>query len=361
VFCTLKKSLSETAHLQILNQACKKILKTDASDFAVRAYLYQIKDEQKKSITYWFRKLSELKKRYKIHDKKLLAIMKALQDWRSYLVNISKPIQIFTDHKNLRNFATIKQLNQQQIHWVEQLADFKFQIHYKKNNENDDADTLNRWSDHKEVKMIHTEILCKDKKETLTKGLAATFKVKNAFLMNDKLIKVCYDSWADEHLEVKCTEDLVWRRCNISDLYNQITEYIARCDSCWHNKIQRDKHYNEVTQLNTLDVLWESVIMNFIMKLLKFKDSAWKVRFNSILIIVNKLMKYMMFISFREITTALVLMYIILWELISNHELSKKFITDRDKLFMSKFWEMLTAELRVKHKMLMIYHLQTDK
>jgi len=59
------------------------------------------------------------------------------------------------------------------------------------------------------VKTIHTEILHKDKKETLIKGLAATFKIKNAFLTDNKLIKVCYDSRADRHLEVKCTEDLV--------------------------------------------------------------------------------------------------------------------------------------------------------
>jgi len=57
--------------------------------------------------------------------------------------------------------------------------------------------------------MIYVEILCKDKKETLIKDLAATFKMKNAFLMNNKLIKVCYNSRADEHLEVKCIEDLV--------------------------------------------------------------------------------------------------------------------------------------------------------
>jgi len=57
--------------------------------------------------------------------------------------------------------------------------------------------------------MIHAEILHKDKKETLIKGLAATFKIKNTFLINKELIKVCHDSRAGEHLEVKCTEDLV--------------------------------------------------------------------------------------------------------------------------------------------------------
>ncbi len=45
-FHALKKSLSKTAHLRILNLTCKKILKTNASDFAVGACLYQIKDEQ---------------------------------------------------------------------------------------------------------------------------------------------------------------------------------------------------------------------------------------------------------------------------------------------------------------------------
>ncbi len=87
------------------------------------------------------------------------------------------------------------------------------------------------------MKVIYTEILCKDKKKTLMKDLAATFKVKNTFLMNKELIKVCYDSRADRHLEVKWIEDLVWRRCNIGDFCNWITEYIVRCDSCWYNKI----------------------------------------------------------------------------------------------------------------------------
>ncbi len=61
---------------------------------------------------------------------------------------------------------------------------FEFQIHYKKNNENDDVDTLSRQLNYKEIKMIYAEILHKDKQETLIKDLAATFKMKNTFLIN---------------------------------------------------------------------------------------------------------------------------------------------------------------------------------
>jgi len=80
VFHTLKRSLSGTAHLRILNSTCKKVLKTDASDFAVDACLYQIKNEQQRLIVYQSRKLSEPEKRYEVHDKELLAIVKTLQD-----------------------------------------------------------------------------------------------------------------------------------------------------------------------------------------------------------------------------------------------------------------------------------------
>jgi len=82
----------------------------------------------------------------------------------------------------------MKQLNQQQVCWAEQLVNYEFQIHYKKSNENDEADTLSRQPDHEEVKKIHTEILSKDEKRILTKGLAATYKVKQAFLTDEELI-----------------------------------------------------------------------------------------------------------------------------------------------------------------------------
>ena len=110
---------------------------------------------------------------------------------------------------------------------------------------------MSRQPDHEEVKKIYIKILSEDDKGILTKGLAATYKVKQAPLTNEELIQVCHDDRVDEHLEVKRTEDLVQRRHNISNLKNQITEYIIKCNSCCRNKIQRDKRYDEITQLDT--------------------------------------------------------------------------------------------------------------
>jgi len=72
-------------------------------------------------------------------------------------------------------------------------------------------------------------------------------------------------------------------------------------------------------------------------KVVIIKEFSMKVTFNNILIIVNKLIKYIMFILFKETAMTSILTYIILKELFDNHELSKKFIIDRDKLFTNKF------------------------
>ena len=68
---------------------------------------------------------------------------------------------------------------------------------------------LSRYLDYKEVKVIYAEILHKNKQKALIKDLAAIFKIKNTFLTNKKLIKVCYNSWADEHLKVRYIENLI--------------------------------------------------------------------------------------------------------------------------------------------------------
>jgi RNase H-like domain found in reverse transcriptase len=38
---------------------------------------------------------------YNIHNKKLLAVIEALKEWRVYLEGSKYPIQIYIDHKNL--------------------------------------------------------------------------------------------------------------------------------------------------------------------------------------------------------------------------------------------------------------------
>jgi len=113
---------------------------------------------------------------------------------------------------------------------------------------------LSKQSDHEEVKKIHTEILSEDNKKILTKDLAATYKVKQAFLTDEELIQVCHNNRVNEHLEVKRTEDLIQRRHNISNLRDQITTRHTRCVMRvnyyeFHNKVINVKESGMRTEI----------------------------------------------------------------------------------------------------------------
>ena len=49
---------------------------------------------------------------YNIHNKELFVIITVFQTWRVYMEKVSE-ITVFTDHKNLVNFCTMKKLNWQ--------------------------------------------------------------------------------------------------------------------------------------------------------------------------------------------------------------------------------------------------------
>ena len=77
--------------------------------------------------------------------------------------------------------------------------------------------------------------------------------------------------------------------------------------------------------------------MNFIIKLSKSKDATIKEEYNMILIIVNQLTKYSHIIVFKEKYTAEQLRHIVMNRLIRYHEIPKKIISNRDKLFTSNY------------------------
>ena len=62
--------------------------------------------------------------------------------------------------------------------------------------------------------------------------------------------------------------------------------------------------YDKEQVMELFNVPWKKIIMNFITKLLKSKDSKTGIFFDLIMVVVNKLTKYFYFISFKEIFDA---------------------------------------------------------
>ena len=64
-------------------------MKTDVSDKVIAEILTQLqKDRKWKSAVYFLKTMSSEKMHYKIHDKKMLAVIRALQKWWDMLLNL---------------------------------------------------------------------------------------------------------------------------------------------------------------------------------------------------------------------------------------------------------------------------------
>ena len=56
----------------------------------------------------------------------MLAIVKCMRHWCHYLEGSRNPIQVLSDHDNLKTFMTTKALNHRQARWAELLANYDF-------------------------------------------------------------------------------------------------------------------------------------------------------------------------------------------------------------------------------------------
>jgi hypothetical protein len=75
--------------------------------------------------------------------------------------------------------------------------------------------------------------------------------------------------------------------------------------------------------------------MDFIIKLLPLEDLLIKIKIDLILTIIDRLLKYAIFILYLESTIVEQLVDIVIRELVSRFRILEEFITNRDKLFIS--------------------------
>jgi hypothetical protein len=81
-------------------------IEADGSGFATGTVLSQLLSEDNKwhPVAFLSKSLNEVERNYQIHDTEMLAIIRALEEWRHYLEGAKHSIEILTNHKNLEYF-----------------------------------------------------------------------------------------------------------------------------------------------------------------------------------------------------------------------------------------------------------------
>src|SRR6266581_4331300 len=150
-FENLKRSVTAAPVLISPNTSRPFHIEADSSDFATGAVLSQVSAEDKKwhLVAFLLKALSPVEQNYEIHDKEILAIIRALQEWRHFVEGAEHQCEIWTDHKNLEYFMTAKQLNRRQAQWSLYLARFDFVLHHKPGKTMGKPDALSCRADHR--------------------------------------------------------------------------------------------------------------------------------------------------------------------------------------------------------------------
>jgi hypothetical protein len=98
----LKRRFLKALILAIFNPEEHIVLEIDASDYAIGICINQLgKNKKLHLIAFYLRKMILAKINYDIHDKELLAVITALQEWKVYLKSSKYPVKVLTDYKNL--------------------------------------------------------------------------------------------------------------------------------------------------------------------------------------------------------------------------------------------------------------------
>src|SRR5258708_3061266 len=195
-FDALKKAVTSAPILTFPSQSGCFHLKCNTSNFATRGVLSQAQaDGMHQPITFMSKGFSDAERNYQIHNKEMLAIMCALDEWRHFLEGATEKFEILMDHWNLAYFRDTQKLNCQQVHWSLFLLHFTFSLWQQAGQVMGKPDALSWRSDHPHRK---------DDNANITLLPSDVFEVHN---MEATLV----DSGGDELVEC------IWRSMDYND------------------------------------------------------------------------------------------------------------------------------------------------
>ena len=115
-FDELKNRFTSAPILKHFTLGHESIIETDSSDYVVARVLSQYHDNPVGKrllhpVAFYSRRMNPAECNYEIHNKELLAIIVAFEEWRRYMISSPEPIKVITDHNNHEYFTTTKALN----------------------------------------------------------------------------------------------------------------------------------------------------------------------------------------------------------------------------------------------------------
>ncbi len=202
-FQTLKQLICEELVLLMPKLEQPFELEVDASNYAIGATLNQ-KDDLGRwhPVAYYSTTLSETERNYNIYDKELLAIVKSLQHWRSYLTGAPHQIVIHMDHSNLLYWKEPRKISRRIAREFQELQEYNFILKHIVGTKNARADALSRCPDYdtgegdnENIVVLPSQVFIKLANDEPIEEVNTCSKINMSNLENEDTIK----KWANTY------------------------------------------------------------------------------------------------------------------------------------------------------------------
>ncbi len=185
--------------------------------------------------------------------------------------------------------------------------------------------------------------------------------VLNDSATRDEILCMNHDNFEADHFACAHIETVIRRKYYWSKMLKKMTKYVCICSDCQRVQMHYHKFYEKLTFISSKNVnSFHMIIMNFIIDMFSAKNLYIEKTSDAILIMIDKLIKHVIYISMIKDLNIERLANLLWREFISQHEMMRSIILNRDSLFINHFWITLCWHLEAKRKLSITFHLQIN-
>ena len=178
-------------------------------------------------------------------------------------------------------------------------------------------------------------------------------------LLKRKLLKQNHDDFYAKHFDYNKIFDLIKKKYFWTDINKNVKQYVEFCMTCRKIKTVKHRFYEFLNFLFMSENSRKNWIMNFITDL--FFSSHRKIINDSILIIMNRYIKFAKYISTKKIWTAENLADAIINIVFIQFEKFIFIVIDKNFFFTFNFWSVFCYHMWTRLRYSIVYHFQTDE
>ena len=267
---------------------------------------------------------------------------------------------------------------------LEKLMGLQFTIEYKKGRENTIADVLSRkctegsvaaiyqigsdllqtvkdtYNEDNKIQKIIDKIQLLQQSYKQYEWQREVLKRKGRIVVGqqqevrNKLLAYFHESVLGGHSEASHTykrlnQIFYWKR-----MQKEVKDWVHKCTVCQRNKPVLTKSASLLQPLLVPTQAWQCLAMDFIVGLPKSNGKT------IILVVVDRYTKYAHFVALRHPINATKIAQVFIDTIVKLHGWPSEIVSDRDSIFMSKFWSKLFKLHGVKFLKSTAFHPQTD-